>query len=97
MERKKQTVIRTIILALALANQVLSALGRPVIPVEDGQVETLFTLAFTVASTLWAWWKNNSVTPEAQEADRYLDELKGRGCVETPDYEAGESVSHEQG
>ena len=29
-----------------------------------------------IASTVWAWWKNNNVTTAAQEAQRYLDAIK---------------------
>ena len=62
------TVARTIILALALVNQVLSALGRPLLPIEDAQVETLVTTAWTVIAALAAWWKNNSFTAAAKAA-----------------------------
>ena len=54
------TLARTIILALALINQILSATGHPVLPIEDAQVETLVSTAWTVIAALIAWWKNNS-------------------------------------
>ena len=56
------TLARTIILALALINQILSATGHPVLPIEDAQVETLVSTAWTVIAALIAWWKNNSFT-----------------------------------
>ena len=31
---------------------------------------------FTAAASLWAWWKNNSFTQGAIEADVYLQELR---------------------
>lgn len=68
------TVARTIILALALVNQVLSALGRPLLPIEDAQVETLVTTAWTVIAALAAWWKNNSFTAAAQAGDQTMRE-----------------------
>ena len=68
------TVARTIILALALVNQVLSALGRPLLPIEDAQVETLVTTAWTVIAALVAWWKNNSFTAAAQAGDQTMRE-----------------------
>lgn len=70
------TVARTAVLALALANQVLSAAGSPVLPIESDQLEQLVTVGFTVAASLIGWWKNNSFTPEAMEADAYLAELR---------------------
>lgn len=66
------TIARTVCLALALTNQILSATGHPVLPIEDGQVETLVTTGLTVAASLAAWWKNNSFTPAAIKADADL-------------------------
>ena len=37
------TIARTAALALALTNQILSAAGKPVLPIEDSQLETLTT------------------------------------------------------
>ena len=54
------TIARTACLLLALTNQVLSALGKPV-------------------TALIAWWKNNSFTAAALEADKTFDRLKAQG------------------
>ena len=70
------TIARTIALILALINQTLSMLGKPVIPVDDKTVETAITLVLTIVTSLVAWWKNNSFTPEAIEADELLAEMK---------------------
>ena len=66
------TIARTICLALALTNQVLSATGHAVLPIEDAQVETLVTTGLTVAASVAAWWKNNSFTAAALKADANL-------------------------
>ena len=66
------TLARTIILALALINQILSATGHPVLPIEDAQVETLVSTAWTVIAALVAWWKNNSFTVAAQKGDAVM-------------------------
>ena len=66
------TIARTACLALALTNQILSATGHAVLPIEDAQVETLVTTALTVAASVAAWWKNNSFTPAAIKADQTL-------------------------
>lgn len=42
------TIVRTICLALALINMVLSAMGKPVLPIEDSTIEALVTSALTV-------------------------------------------------
>lgn len=63
------TIARTICFALALINQILSACGKPVLPIENEQVESLVTVGFTVITGIISWWKNNSFTKAAIEAD----------------------------
>lgn len=70
------TIARTIILALALINQILSAAGKPVLPIEDAQIETLVSTLWTVIAAAVAWWENNSFTKAAIEADKVLQEKK---------------------
>ena len=72
------TLSRTIILALALINQLLSATGHPVLPIEDAQIETLVTTGWTVAAALIAWWKNNSFTSAAKAGDEVMKQVKGK-------------------
>lgn len=66
------TIARTACLALALTNQLLSAAGKPMLPIEDSQLEQLVTSGLTVAASLAAWWKNNSFTPAAIKADQTM-------------------------
>lgn len=73
------TIARTACLLLALANQVLSALGKPVLPIESATVEQLVTAGITTVAALIAWWKNNSFTAAALEADKTYDRLKAQG------------------
>lgn len=73
------TIARTVCLLLALANQVLSALGKPVLPIESETVQQLVTAGITTVTALVAWWKNNSFTPAALEADKTFDRLKAQG------------------
>ena len=72
------TIARTACLLLALTNQVLSALGKPVLPIESQTVEQLVTAGITTVAALVAWWKNNSFTPEAIEADAFMARMKKR-------------------
>ena len=65
------TLARTAALALALTNQVLSACGKPMLPIESATVEQLVTTGLTVTAALVNWWKNNSFTPEAIKAEGY--------------------------
>lgn len=72
------TLARTIILALALINQILSVTGHPVLPIEDAEVETLVSTAWTVIAALIAWWKNNSFTSAAKAGDEVMKQEKGK-------------------
>lgn len=75
---KMDTIIRTVVLLLALVNNTLTMTGHSVLPVTDEQLSELLSLAITIAASLWAWWKNNSFTPAAIQADEVLAELKTR-------------------
>ena len=73
---KIDTIVRTIVLIIALANQALAIAGKEVFPVTEDQVYQVVTLIATVGASVWAWWKNNSFTKAAIEADKVLDQLK---------------------
>ena len=73
------TIARTLCLGLALTNQILSATGHQVLPIEDEQINTLVTTGLTVAASLAAWWKNNSFTPAAIRADQTLKVYQSAG------------------
>ncbi len=70
------TIARTAALAFALTNQVLSACGKPILPIESQTVEQFVSAGLTVAAAIPAWWKNNSFTPEAIEGDKRMNSLK---------------------
>ena len=70
------TLARTAVLALALINQLLSAMGKPVLPIESGSLEQLISTGFTTVSALVNWWFNNSFTAAAIQADTEFERLK---------------------
>lgn len=76
---KTDTIVRTIVLIIALANQILAILGKEAFPVTEDQVYQIVTLIVTVAASVWSWWKNNSFTEAAIEGDKVKDRLKKRG------------------
>ena len=83
MEKKYKiqpdTIARTIILALALINQLLSATGHAVIPIEDETIESLVSYIVTVVVAIWTDWKNNSWTQAALRGDIVMKEIKSFG------------------
>ena len=72
------TIARTAVLLLALTNQILSACGKPVLPIESATVEQLVTAGITTVAALVAWWQNNSFTTAAIQADKYLENKKSQ-------------------
>lgn len=76
MEVKKDTIIRTTVLVIALLNQILTSTGHDILPISDEEVSQVISLAFTIVASIWAWWKNNSFTKAAIEADKVLNEKK---------------------
>lgn len=71
MEHKASTatIVRTVCLALALVNQLLSAGGHSVIPIDNETVNQLVTAGVTIVTAIVNWWYNNSFTQEALAAD----------------------------
>jgi len=74
MKFDKMMVIRTIVLFIALLNQSLVMIGFSPLPFTDEQVEHALTIIFTVAASLWAWWKDNDITRKARERKQFLKE-----------------------
>lgn len=76
MKVTKSTIARTIVLVIALINQVLTMSGYNPLPWSDTEIYEAATLLLTVISSIVAWWENNSFTPEAIVADSYKNSLK---------------------
>lgn len=76
MKIEVDTIARTIVLALALLNQILAVMGRGTIDIAESDIYQIASLVATIVSALWAWWKNNSFTRHAILADEYLDKLR---------------------
>ena len=76
MKIKTSTIVRTALLILALINQCLSIAGKAVLPITDEQLEQVISLIITIAVSLWNWWKNNSFTSLAIQADEWLDDKR---------------------
>ena len=70
------TIARTIVLLLALANQVLAMSGKQVLNIADDDIYQIVSIVFTISASVWSWWKNNSFSVNAINADKYLNKLK---------------------
>ncbi len=69
---KKDTIARTVALALALVNQILAVTGKELLPFAQDDIYQLISLTCTLIASVVAWWKNNSFTKPAIASDLYL-------------------------
>lgn len=72
----KGTIIRTIMLGLVVINYVLKATGHDILNVSESQVGEFVETAISVATIIVCYWKNNSISEYAIEADKLLLQLK---------------------
>lgn len=70
MDEKTKAIITIIVTAVVnVANVCGFAFNA------DAWVSVVLSIASAI-TVLWSWWKNQNITPEAQKAQIYLDELK---------------------
>lgn len=78
MRISADTIARTIVLFIAILNQILAILGKNRLEIAESDIYQIVTLFFTIGSAVWAWWKNNSFTQNALKADEFMKELKDK-------------------
>lgn len=78
----KNTLIRFSLLLLALVNQSLTMFGYPLLPFDEQVVTDIVTIIFTIVTALWAWWKNNNITPAAKLVQKILNAIKNGNISE---------------
>lgn len=76
MKVKTKTIIRTIVLFIALLNQVLVITGHSVLPFSDAEIEQGVSMLVTALAAIWAWWKNNSFTQDHIQADAMVQQKR---------------------
>ncbi len=72
------TIIRTACLILALVNNALAIAGKSPLPIDNEVLSQVIAFIFTAVTSLVAWWKNNSITKAAIDADEVLKNNKAR-------------------
>ena len=71
----KSTIARSIALIVVLINQGLVLFGKEMLPFTEDEVYQGVSMVLTVVMAIMAWWKNNSFTNVAIEADKYKENL----------------------
>ena len=76
MKVSKGTITRTVLLILAIVNNLLALWNKSPLPIEDETVKEVISFLFMTGTALCAWWKNNSFTEAALKADVVLKNIK---------------------
>ncbi len=76
MKISKETIIRTVLLIVALVNMALNAFGKNTLPFTDDEISEIISVVFMAVTSIAACWKNNSFTEKARIADIYLEGLR---------------------
>lgn len=71
-----KAITRLVVLAILLINQAMVTFGWDELPFSEDEIYQGVSSVATVVMTIYAWWKNNSVTLEAQQADRWKSSMK---------------------
>lgn len=69
-------VVRLFVLAVLLVNQLLITLGYEPFPATEEQLYDFFSTVVLGVVAVWTFWKNNSFTKEAKQADELLKKMK---------------------
>ena len=70
------TLARTIVLALALVNQLLAIFGKGTIEIAESDIYQVVSIIFTIATAIAAWWYNNDFTLAAMRGTELTRSLK---------------------
>lgn len=76
MQVTKSTIVRTILVALVFVNFILEKCGVDVIPANESTILMVVETATEIAVLAVGFWKNNSYSPAAIKADKFLKELR---------------------
>ena len=69
------TIARTLFLFVSLINGACGIFGLTELNIDENTIYTVVTGLTTIVSAVLAFWKNNSFTKEAIEADKYRENL----------------------
>ena len=76
MHEKTKALITLVILILTMINQALQLAGYSTIPFAPEKVEQFLSMLATAIVSVYAWWKNQNISPEAQKMQKALEDKK---------------------
>lgn len=92
----QQAIIRLVVTIVLMVNAALTAKGLNPIPFDESLVTECLTYLASGVTAIWAWWKNNNVTAEAQAAQVLKDDMKIDGIPDVYSVAESEEVIEEE-
>ena len=68
-------IVRLVVMLILMINQILIAKGWTPLPYEEEQIYAFVNGVAMVTVGLWAWYKNNNITKNAQKAQEFKEQL----------------------
>ena len=76
MKVTKATIVRTILVGLVIINFCLEKCGIDVIPADEYMITMFVETGIEIAILAVGFWKNNSYSKKAIQADEFLKQLR---------------------
>ena len=76
MRSRIEAIVRLIVALVPAINIVLVYFGKSPLPFSQDEVNIGLSMVIQVLAVIWAWWKNNNMTKEAQTAQDILKQFK---------------------
>lgn len=76
MKVTKATIVRTILVFLVIINFCLEKCGYDVIPADESVILMFVETGIEIAVIIVGFWKNNSYSKKAIQADEFLKQLR---------------------
>lgn len=76
MRSKVEAAARLIVALVPVLNIVLVQYGKSPLPFTEEEANVAVSAIVAALATIYAWWKNNNITIEAQTGQKVIDELK---------------------
>ena len=73
---KTAGIVRLVVLLILITNQGLISFGYNPLPFSEEQIYEGVSSIALAASAIYAWWKHNNITKEAEEAQVVLERKK---------------------
>lgn len=76
MKERVKAIVRLLIALLPAINIVLVYFKMSPLPFDEDEVNMAASAVIEFLGILWAWWKNNNITLQAQLAQDILNDFK---------------------